>query len=176
MLSCATRNQIFRCSLLPLSLMCECWIAKFTVRCPLWCGTQESTAVSALTPVRGDKCLSFRKVYPRTRINSSERVLACVLIQQASLRLMEKHFIFTYSGVSLWVTVLQSHIFHSGAVSRGTFVFLKHMIQICRCQNARRSSTFKSVRVNKRTLDHFLFVKQAKMMMLMMTTVRKAEP
>lgn len=132
MLSCATRNQIFRCSLLPLSLMCECWIAKFTARYPLWRGTQESTAVNALTPVRGDKCLSFRKVYPRTRINSGERIRACVLVQQVSLRLTQRHFIFTYSSMSLWVTVLQSRAFHSGAVSRGVFVYLEHTIQICR--------------------------------------------
>lgn len=72
MLSCLTRNQIFRCSLLPLSLMCECWIVKFTARCLLLCGTQESTGVSAFTPTWGDKCLSFQKVYHRA-INKNQQ-------------------------------------------------------------------------------------------------------
>lgn len=79
MLSCVTRNQIFQCSLLPLSLMCECWIIEFTARCLMRCGTQESSGVSAFTPARGDKCLSFQKVYHWV-INKNQqwwKILAC---------------------------------------------------------------------------------------------------
>lgn len=56
-----------------LSVWCaECWIVKFTARCLLRCGTQESTGVSAFTPARGDKRLSFRKVYHRV-INKNQQ-------------------------------------------------------------------------------------------------------
>lgn len=71
MLSCVTKNQIFRCSLLPLSLMCERWIVKFTARCPPRYGTQESTGVSAFTPARGDKCLFLPKGLPQSHQQES---------------------------------------------------------------------------------------------------------
>lgn len=92
MLSCVTRNQIFRCSLLPLSLMCECWIVKFTARCPLRCGTQESTGVSAFTAARGDKCLSFQKVYHRA-VNKNQQSLRARHVQYVGLILIQKHHI-----------------------------------------------------------------------------------
>lgn len=126
MLSCVTRNQIFRCSALPLSLMCECWIVKFTARCRPPCGTQESTAAGAFTAARGDKRLSFQKVYHRA-INKDQQSPAAAAAARSHTETLDLCCSYSSIYTNAW---WQSHNYtlFSGTVSKGSSVYLIHSV------------------------------------------------